>query len=138
MKRLMLLVVVAVWPCAGQIGAQGAGGDQKLNGTFLLENCDPDSSRQLPLDKGLRNAAWCLGYITGFSDGSVSARIFRAARDKGKPYTEQFCPPEGVDNEQMLRVIVAYLKAQPSKLHLETWGLSLTALVEASPCATTP
>ena len=45
-----------------------------------------------------------------------------------------FCSPESVTNEQVMRVVVAYIEARPARMHEDYRNLALEALREAWPC----
>jgi hypothetical protein len=44
------------------------------------------------------------------------------------------CAPEGVNNKQMVRVVVAYIERRPQRMHENFNRLALEALHEAWPC----
>lgn len=68
----------------------------------------------------------CLGLLQGIKDTLVIM---------GEYGPFDICMPGGaISNQQMVRVVVAYLKDNPSKLHREESILTIEALAKAFPC----
>ena len=49
----------------------------------------------------------------------------------------RFCAPRGATRRQMVRVVVAHIEAQPSRMHEDFRWLALEAMREAWPCSST-
>ncbi len=86
------------------------------NGNELLEYCQT-ALTEAPGDAS--SIGYCFGYVGGASDAL--------------PW--DFCPPEGVDGEQRIRVVVKYLEDNPKVLHHNAADLIHMAFLEAFPCA---
>jgi len=67
--------------------------------------------------------AWCVGVIDGISFVGSSL---------SPPYAS--CLPKGVTNEQLKRVVVAYMNARPERLHYPFKVLVIEALATTWPC----
>lgn len=71
----------------------------------------------------------CGGYVHGFTEGAYVRQILHGER------SGSFCLPKGsIPSSQALRVIIAYMKAHPERLHLPIGGLATFAYEEAFPC----
>jgi hypothetical protein len=80
----------------------------------MMESAKPDP-RELP------GGNYCIGYITGFMDGSGTNK--RGA-----------CIPESVDGEKIIRTYVAYMLKHPEENSYDKRATLLFALTEAYPC----
>lgn len=130
MKILLLsLLVIAAPYCFSQ-----------KTGNDLLKQCSHaiaamDDEQQLQGTQNL-DVAFCFGYISGVRDGAMSYQVFD--RSKRQDTFERFClPKEGIENGQMVRIVVKYLKDNPAKLHERAEWLILDALSNAFPCKAT-
>ena len=71
---------------------------------------------------------YCMGFAQGFTGANYTYGVL--AKDK----VRLMCLPDrSIKNGQALRVIVAYMKAHPEKLHLEEIILATFAFQEAFP-----
>jgi hypothetical protein len=99
----------------------GAGAQQQRNvdsAHFMLPHC----KRFLDVPgKGTFTEGVCAGSITTL--GFV-----------GQVLNKRFCYPASVTNEQMVRLVVAYIEARPARMHEDFRTLALEALREAWPC----
>ena len=82
-----------------------------LSGNRLLESCELD-------DASFRDGM-CYGYVFAVYDVIVG---------------EEFCPPDGVVGEQILPIVMKYLKENPENLHYNAASLVTVALGRAFPC----
>lgn len=79
-------------------------------------------------DREAIESIWCTGYISGITDGLRIAPELLGQR----PF---FCMPQkGVSNDQIIRVIVKYLRENPEQLHQSGRSSALVALTKAFPC----
>ena len=68
----------------------------------------------------------CWGYIAGVNDNQMS----HVASGKLRSY----CLPQGVQFDQLAKVVRKYLEDNPAKLHLPGGILVISALEQAFPC----
>lgn len=103
-------------------------GNAYANGNELLRNCQSalalERGGQSPTDSA--RAIQCLGYLQGFSGLNA---LYEQVQQK-----TFWCLPDGVRNEQIVRVVVKYLQSHPELLHQSKAGLAALALGEAFPC----
>jgi hypothetical protein len=77
----------------------------------------------------------CTFYIVGWRDAFYAATIFRYGTKKIEQNPKMgICIPDGVQREQMKKVLLKYLRDHPEKLHETTGLLVLKAMHEAFPC----
>jgi hypothetical protein len=101
------------------------------NGTELLHWCNA-AFLEHPTPESLILQGQCVGYIAGALDSYVEWRV---AVDCGTKYPSgNVWPPEHIQNEQMMRVVLKYLNDNPEKLHLPASGLVANAFIKAFPC----
>jgi Rap1a immunity proteins len=77
----------------------------------------------------------CLTYVHGVVDGISAFGFFLEHRDQRKSAGE-ICIPEGVDNQQLLRVVAARMRSKPESLQYPSSWLIHTALVQSFGCKT--
>lgn len=75
-------------------------------------------------------AGACFGRIVGAVNGMIMALALR-----GQPPV--FCLRDSVTNQQVVDVVMAWLRANPSKRDLSISGIILVALRDAFPCPAT-
>jgi hypothetical protein len=88
--------------------------------------------RMLPGCKANLNNAPADMFAQGVCVGAISTQMFNAYA--ARPDTTGSCPPETVTVEQGVRVVVAYLEANPQRLHESFNWLVVHALRQAWPC----
>jgi hypothetical protein len=94
-------------------------------GKIIREACQialQDDRSNPTLDDALK-AGTCFGFV---------AAIFSLGSDLAEP--DRFCTPNGVDEQQAMRVLVKYLNEHPELTHESAVRLSLQAFKEAWPC----
>ena len=97
-----------------------------LTGNDLLRRCDGPFSTDA---ERLAAINFCQGYLQGMQQmHHVVIGIRNAA--------PLYCEPTGTGNyDQLQRVVVKWLKANPEQLHRDSRVLVTRALMEAFPCA---
>lgn len=120
-----LFLIVAILPFSSPASAA-------TTGQTLLERCGAlvavlDSSDQQHTSKSERDTIWCYGYIFGFMDAhEVTITATQSER--------LYCLPSRLDGNQIARVVVKFLRANPEKLHLQAGVLTGVGLAQAFPC----
>jgi hypothetical protein len=74
----------------------------------------------------------CTSYVAGLRDGVASEVAFAESENKSVP--KLFCLSAGVENGQLVRIALKYIKAHPEWAHLPTSVLLTKAWEEAFPC----
>ena len=128
----VLLLVLLVW----SQGVSRAQDTSKNDGHTLLRLC---TSALRVFDSGHGDmhtwleSSWCQGYIVGFADGYTMATGEAARGAAG------LCPPEEwLSAEQLVRILVEWLRARPSMLHMGMHSLMVSAFADTFPCPPAP
>ncbi len=96
-------------------------------GKDLQEWCTAALDKQL--QSGAR-AGLCVGFLDAFRQLSQML--------PSPPNSRLECLPEGVGQEQFIRLILRYIERHPEKLHLPAAQIVYDAANEAFPCPTGP
>jgi hypothetical protein len=122
MKRTLIALLL--------LGSGSAWG--QMDGNFILQDCGNIVKQQdggaeldtLAMTKGL----FCVGYVAGLNDAFRMAPTL----SRSQPF---YCPPErGISNDQVVRIVVKYLRDNPAQIHESARGSVLIALSRAFPC----
>lgn len=97
---------------------------QALTGNELLKYCEEGNNEALKVH--FQSNAFCLGYVTGASEG-----LFYADN------RNVVCFSDGVTVEQLKKVVMKYLNDNPQKLHESYVPLIYSSIKEAFPCKKT-
>lgn len=93
------------------------------DGNWLQSNC-AEYVKDNPSD-GVKVGA-CIGYVTGFVEGwDLNGFASNGLR---------LCFPNGVTNEQLVKIVYKYLNDHPERLHMEAGTLVLMILDDTFPC----
>lgn len=79
------------------------------------------------------NAMACAGYVTGFVSGVDFGAKF-VEDQAGKKVRKPFCRPEEVENGQLIRVALKFIRDNPERAHQHTSWLLMDAFGKAYPC----
>ncbi|SEE38000.1 hypothetical protein SAMN05444161_5589 [Rhizobiales bacterium GAS191] len=90
---------------------------------YLLEGCRIVASGATPPDGQMFRATMCMG--------KLEAVVFFAS---SIDTPNRSCPPRGVPDSQVAKVVVAYLDQNPARLHQVFLGLAYEAVAKAWPC----
>ncbi len=100
------------------------------DGNELLQRC---SGVEKVMDGTMTDdefgAGFCLGLVKG-----IHLTLAFVREISGNEAAINTCIPESVNHGQAVRVVLAYLRANPAKLHLDEVVLIIRALQEAFPC----
>jgi hypothetical protein len=107
------------------------------SGTAFLRICSvvdrEDDREHLSSDQMVAFTS-CLKYVNGFTSG-VDAEM-RFVKNATKQSTHApFCPPQGVKEIQMVRVVLKYIHDNPAAARRNTNSLIMFSLGERYPCA---
>lgn len=116
--------IVLVLCTCGLVASQAYSQD-KTSGNFLIGACHVTVSvieHSGTIAKP--NEAWKAGYCRGIVEGVDSVATLGG----------QVCKPDGVTNDQEVRVVAKYLEDHPESLNQKGSILAFQALREAFPC----
>jgi hypothetical protein len=122
--KTLTAVAILVALAAGAAPCAPAGLD-RLDGNGLLDYCTTTAEKRVG----------CVGYVLGYADATVILPIRDYLRNHNARDDALICiPSDFVKAEQMVDVVVTYLKAHPETLYLGAGTLVAEALEEAWPC----
>jgi Rap1a immunity proteins len=126
MNLLLLLFLAAV-----TIHSPSLSEAQDLDGVRLLRACGAAVKQQDGMnvsDQDMLESLWCIGYVQGFLDSISITQSVTGSR-------QGVClPPQGVANDQAVRILVKYLRDNPQSLHESGRSSLYIALAKAFPC----
>ena len=107
------------------------------SGNAFLAEC---SALDRPNDPRLTNIEMaknmqCLSYMEGLMDGALYENMRIGAESRTNMRSLEFCRPEGVNNIQLVRVALKYVRDNPGRAHLPTVVLVFAAMKGAFPCS---
>lgn len=78
----------------------------------------------------------CLGYVSGFADGVEHEAMYTNSRAKRATQgaSVPFCIPDEVENGQLIRIVLKYIRDNPAQEHKPTPLLIVAALELSFPC----
>src|ERR1700694_4192999 len=85
-----------------------------------------------PPQKETANVFACIGYVTGFINGVQYEQAFAETKNRKMP--APFCIPDGVENAQLVRVLMKYIRNNPESANQPTAWLLMDGLEKAYPC----
>jgi hypothetical protein len=132
MKNLWL--VVAVLTCSSFSFAQ-KGDAPDASGNAFLRLCSAVDKE----DKTSTEWTWvmaCTGFVSGFTSGVTFGTEY-AADKAGRKIPLLFCRPVEVENGQIIRILLKYIRDHPEDAHQPTSFLLINALRKALPCKNT-
>jgi Rap1a immunity proteins len=124
---LALLSAIAL-PLASTASPANAEQSSLSTGNGLLNFCRDESNRLL-----------CTAFINGFHAGAMNASLVISMRESGsyedyKKKYQPYCNPNNVDAEQLLDIVLKYIRDNPQKRHFDSGLLIIVALNQAFPC----
>jgi hypothetical protein len=129
MKNLWL--IAAVICCSLSASAQNSESPDTSGNAFLRLCSAVDKE-----NKTSTEWMWvtgCTGFVSGFTDGVKFGTQY--AEDKaGKKVPGLFCLPGEVENGQIIRIILKYIRDHPEEAHQPTSFLLVDALRRSFPC----
>jgi hypothetical protein len=82
-----------------------------------------------------RNIVYCVAYVEGVVQG-VEVEIAYSTGTTGNKPRSPFCLPDTVEDGQIVKIILKYIRNHPEEAHKSTVSLMIEALREAFPCRT--
>jgi hypothetical protein len=130
---IIVLLVRLAFVSTRELSAQERKEIPSSSGNAFLRLCSViDESEMTPLEKVHKVA--CLEYLEGFTHG-VLAEVEWAHAITGKEPPPPYCRPEHVENGQLVRIVLKYIRNHPETAQKPTAALVVEALLEAFPCA---
>jgi len=125
--------------------AQTAEKNISASGNRYLEICSSNEKPQAQLNEmDFLNLGLCQGFMLGFHDGIGTAIAILQLNDSSLSYLKnsmediKICTPAGVENGQLIRVVMKYIRDHPEQAHEPAAVLVVKAELNAFPCPVTP
>jgi hypothetical protein len=130
--RILLVVVTAAGLAVGQRTSSWKG-----DGNSLLQFCSAyiqaADNGTIP-SGGAIGATFCVGFLTGIQDYDEMLSQLETDRNGGKGLIQHACVPENATTDEVVRVVVKWLRDNPDELHYPASVLAIGALRKAYPC----
>ena len=130
MKTALLLVLLwcETFAHAQTVVALYESGNAFVRFCSVADKVDKSSS-----DSDVQHAASCAFYVLGFVHGVEYGTGFTETT-KGKNALQPFCRPDGVENGQMVRIVLKFIRENPEEAHKATPLLITLAMAQSYPC----
>lgn len=126
MRCVLFAITVAIQPVIAST--------QSLDGNFLWGACNGFSESE---------TAFCYGYILGANDGGMYTALSVLSQTNNRDLLSTledissalgYCTPNTATSEQVVDVVVSYLRENPEVRHKPAQVLFTDAMTEAFPC----
>jgi hypothetical protein len=132
MKTLLVLVML----CYGMlVSAQEPVEAFYESGNAFVRFCtaaDRVSDTKSSTNADVQNALNCSLYVLGIVH-AVEFEVAYSEKMTGKKPVQPFCVPDNVENGQIVKVVLKYIRAHPEEAHRHAGLLAMLALGEAYP-----
>jgi Rap1a immunity proteins len=130
MKTLWLIVVLL---CCGTFASAQIKEYPYTSGNSFLRLCSSIEKEQRT-DPETQLVIGCVLYLAGFVQGAEISNTATTIKIKPTVVPMPFCRPDGVENAQLVRVLLKYIRENPEDAHRDTMLLALWAFEKAFPC----
>ena len=103
------------------------------SGNAFLRLCSVVEKNEIETNQEGQHVVACVAYVEGVVQG-VSAEVAFVRDVGGKEPLKPFCLPDNVENGQIIRITLKYIRNHPEEAHQSTVILVVQALREAFPC----
>lgn len=114
--------------------AQQRAENPSTSGNAFLRLCSVIDNDRLDAPEPY-NAWACLGFVDGVLEG-IKTEVAFVHLVTGKEPPSPYCLPEGVENGQIIRMVLKFIKDHPDEAHKPTVVLILETLEDPFPCTT--
>jgi hypothetical protein len=131
-KTILILVILC---CAVFMSAQVPEEAFYESGNAFVRFCtaaDRVSDMKNSTDSDVQHTLNCSLYVLGIVH-AVEFEVAYSEKMTGKKPSQPFCVPDNVENGQMVKVVLKYIRAHPGEAHRHAGLLVMSALGEAYP-----
>ena len=132
MRNLWLFVVL--FACSGFASAQTPKEYPYESGNAFLRLCSVIEQVQRTNGEN-QTGVGCVSYIAGFVDGVETGNLTTTVQMKPTTVPQPFCRPEGVENGQLVKIVLKYIRENPEDAHHSTGLVAMWAFQKAFPCS---
>ena len=129
------ILVLAVLCCGTVVSAQVPEEGFYESGNSFVRFCtaaERVSDMKGSTDSDVQHALNCSLYVLGIVH-AVEFEVAYSEKMTGKKPVQPFCVPDNVENGQMVKVVLKYIRAHPEAAHKHAGLLVMLALGEAYP-----
>jgi hypothetical protein len=106
----------------------------QTSGNAFVRFCSAAESDDVRIGEDAKHVMACVGYVNGFTSGVDYEVAYANSLTNHKP-PAPFCLPADVENGQIIRVILKYIRDNPALAHLPTGAIIVDALKTVYPCS---
>jgi hypothetical protein len=132
MRRMKSLSLILIVLCVPLFGSSQTGETLDTSGNAFVRLCSA-IEKEDTTNSDINHLMACIGYVSGFVSGVDFGAGF-AEDQAGKKVRRPFCRPVEVENGQLIRVVLKYVRDNPEKAHQPTSWLLMNAFGKAFPC----
>ena len=133
LATIMGICVLLLWPTVSSQEPSGPRGYPSASGNAFVRLCSVVETNETETQLETQHGVACIAYVVGLIDGvSKETEFVLAVSNKQPPMP--FCLPDDVENGQIIRITLKYIRNHPEEAHLSTAFLVVQALREAFPC----
>lgn len=129
MARAMVLAMLL----SVMTNAQSATETLEVSGNAFVRQCSAVGKEHDLSTSDKANQMTCAAYVSGFAEGvafvtdSVQSKV-------GQQVPPVYCPGEGIEAGQLVKIVLKYIREHPEAAHLRTFILVGRSFQKAFPC----
>jgi hypothetical protein len=129
MKLALILVVLccAVESCAQTPDLPDESGNSFIRTCSAIERVQHTDLENL-------HVMACVSYVSGFVQG-VDFETLYVKVNTNQEIPKPFCRPKEVENAQLVKIVLKFIRSNPEDAHEPTAVLIISALAKAYPCS---
>jgi hypothetical protein len=126
-KSILAIFLTLGAASSSEVRASGHDGNRLLDKCNRVIRAVDDGVAPSATSEGIE-AGHCIGLIKGI----IKLNMVYQAKDRDSAL---FCPPSKISSGQAVRIVVKYMRDNPSELHNEESLVAIAAFIDAYPCA---
>jgi hypothetical protein len=137
MKTLWLIALLLLGvPLFAQDQSAQVKENPRTSGNAFVRVCSAIENEKKLNDHEFGQLMDCLGYVSGFTDGVEHEVLYTNvnAKTPTQGAAVPFCIPDDVEDGQLVRVVLKYIRDNPAEAHKRTPLLIMRAFGKAYPC----
>ena len=107
-------------------------GNEFLSQCVVIEKADATMSNSSTIE--ILQGNLCMMYIRGVGDGMEMQKSY-LEYTTGAKFQSAYCVPDGVNSQQLVRVVLKYIRNNPDVAHAPTAELIMKSWAVAFPCS---
>jgi hypothetical protein len=128
-----LWLVVILYACGVSVSAQTTKEYPYESGNAFVRLCSGVEQAQRT-DADPQLGVGCILYIVGIVDGVETGNLTTMIQMRPTTVPKSFCRPDSVENGQLVKIVLKYVRENPEEAHQPTRFVALWAFQKAFPC----